>query len=192
MACMQTLNEITVESKLFMGDQCLWISLVAVTHEFKSPWTLKCAYIRHSWFIYLNEICKLPKITSPMNLSNFDSPWTLIKTKKWWCHSSLYKFVYSIALTRFVLNCFKLNCRRQRKVFKIHSLRKEKVSRKKEGCGWTYKKEKRWTISEFCSVNLQFSNILLCSSIKKILVIDLNNLFKVLMTTVLGWNRSIK
>lgn len=33
----QTLNEITVESKLFMGDQCLWISLVAVTHEFKSP-----------------------------------------------------------------------------------------------------------------------------------------------------------
>lgn len=149
--------------------------------------------------IHSTQLIYLPKWNMQVTQNYFPHeplkfwfPMNIDQNKKRWCHSSLYKFVYSIALTRFVLNCFKLNCRRQRKVFKIHSLRKEKVSRKKEGCGWTYKKEKRWTISEFCSVNLQFSNILLCWSIKKIIVIDLNNLFKVLMTTVLGWNRSIK
>lgn len=140
----------------------------------------------YPWFLLDVEICihstqlmylpkwKLPNITSLMNLSILIPHDHWSKQKKWWCYSSLYKFLYSIALTRFVLNCFKLNCRRQRKVLEIHSIRKEKDSRKKEGWGWTYKKEKRWTILYFCSVNLQFSNILLCSSIKKIIVTDLN------------------
>lgn len=68
----------TVESSLFVVDQCLWLSWVTLAQEFTSPWTYIQAIVYYLWKLSdytTNEITSLrtrkifgyPRILTPTN-----------------------------------------------------------------------------------------------------------------------------
>ena len=59
-----------MESLLFMGDQCMWISWVTLAHKFSSPQSNKL-------FCIIMQQTGYPQNYVPMNKQNFDKPWTL-------------------------------------------------------------------------------------------------------------------
>lgn len=69
----------TVESSLFVEDQCLWLSWVSLVHEFTPPRT----YIhKHLCNIHLQSRTCYQRNYDPTNLRIFDYPRTLTPTNK--------------------------------------------------------------------------------------------------------------